>query len=74
MTDRPPHKGYPGTMKIVLHGGPFNGTQVPDRGQGQIICNLPMRDYVAQSIYEIFPGRRSEGFFLTNEYIQLPHE
>jgi len=74
MNDRPPHKGYPGAMKITLHGGPFNQLRVEDRGQGQIICNLSGRGYVAQSIYEIFPGRRGEAFFLHNEYIQLTHE
>jgi len=58
--------------EVILHGGPFNRLKVPDQGQQQVICIFDGPDFVANAVYEVFPDRPSEGFFLTNEYIYFP--
>ena len=58
--------------EIILHGGPYNKLRVEDRGQGQIVCCLNYPRYIGQAVYEIFPERRSEAFFLHNEWVKIP--
>lgn len=73
MTDRPPHKGYPGGM-ITLQGGPCNRVEISDIGQEQVVCDISTDSHAIQAIYERSPGHPGAAFFLHNEYIKLPHE
>jgi len=58
--------------RITLHGGPANLLQVPDEGQTQIVCTSYPGGWIVQSIYETFPERPWEAFFLENEVVRLP--